>query len=795
MTDNPLPLPFQIPNDLLSNYQRAKALLQFKFRGRKTIPNALVFPVWIEGAQCFWYERQLTQGKEFRLVNAVTATNTLAFNHQYLARALAEAVGQPVDAANLPINNLNGQVTATIEMTVNPVTLQFTAFDKRWVFIDESASLREIDRTPINELISPDGQKVLFTRDHNLWLRDINTNQERALTVDGEEFYPYAIPGSVYGNDAFVTLLPPQAQWSPDSRRLLTVQLDQRQVKTVGAIDHVPLDGSLRPKTNERKLAFPGDPYVECYRLLSIDTETGHIQDANYGQIPTTYGGAGGYFENSLGWWNTDSKTAYFVDVDRYYKYARVIAFDTDTGATRILFEEPSTTRIDLTVGPFDQAHLIPMPETDELLWYSDRSGWGHYYLYNLTTGQLKNPVTSGEWLVRDVVHYDAKRRELFVTTSGRETATEIGAQRDPYYRDLIRISINTGKITTLISTDHECITQHSKDIAQWLNGYVGTSNGVSPCGNYAVVTRSRVDEVPETFLLDRDGHKLMVVERADTKALPANWLWPEPVKMTAADGKTAIYGVIYKPSFFSTEETYPVIDQSFIGYAFPIAAKGAFACSNALGAQYFEAAAVAELGFIVVQIDGRGSRYRGKAFHDSAYGWLNSASHIDDHVAGIKQLAQRFSWMDLNRVGICGLNMGGNGVLEGLLKHPDFYTVGTCGQLYDARIMNANQGDYDEGETPRANEKYYEELVENLRGKLLLMVGLKDYVPPAVTFRVVEALQRANKDFDLIVEPNWGYTSSVYQTRRAWDYLVQHLQGKQPPKEFDLAAPTTKDS
>lgn len=171
----------------------------------------------------------------------------------------------------------------------------------------------------------------------------------------------------------------------------------------------------------------------------------------------------------------------------------------------------------------------------------------------------------------------------------------------------------------------------------------------------------------------------------------------------------------------------------------------------------------------------------------DESYGWMNTVSHIDDHVAGIKQLAERFPYMDLERVGICGLNMGGNGVLEGLLKHPDFYKVGAAAQLYDSRIMGANWGDFNEGAEPNPDEKNPEELVNNLKGKMLLMVGLQDYVPAAVTFRLVEALQKANKDFDLVVDPNWGYSASPYQIRKAWDYLVTHLQGEQPPKEFKL--------
>ncbi|MDC0000212.1 S9 family peptidase [Porticoccaceae bacterium] len=781
MTDNQTLSTVRQTEEIQSRYERAKSLSRGMFD--PSVPNTLLFPVWIKESNTFWYERQLSDGKEFRLVNAETASNELAFNHEALAQALAEANAEQVAANNLPINHLNGQIISTIEMTLNPLTVNFTAFGKRWAFIDELGSLKEIEQFPNNALVSPDGKQVVFSRDYNLWIQDLVTREERALTADGQENYQYAIPGSVFGNDAFIPILGLQALWSQDSKRLFTVQLDQRQVETVGVVSHVPTDGSLRPQTTFRKLAFPEDKHIEEYCVLSIDVGTGHTQEAGYERVPVSYGGCGGFFENSFGWWSIDNTLAYFVDVDRYYKYVRVVEFNTDTGATKILFEETSATRVDLTMGACDQAHFLPLPETHELLWYSDRSGWAHYYLYDLQTGQLKNTVTFGEWLVRDFIHFDDKRRELFVTTSGRFKDHE----RDPYYRDLIRVNIDTGNITTLISGDYEHITASPKDIQQSLNGYVGTSCGVSPLGDYAVVTRSRADQMPSSYLLDRHGEKILDLEIPDKSKLPKNWQWPEPVKMTAADGKTDIYGVMYRPSDFSPKQSYPIIDQSFVAYPSPIAAKGSFANSISFGMAYYEALALAELGFIVVQIDGRGSRYRGKAFRDESYGWMNSISHIDDHVAGIQQLAERFSYMDLERVGICGLHMGGNGALEGLLKHPNFYKVGVAAQLYDARIMASNSGDLDEGAEPSPNQQHPEALIHHLKGKLLLMVGLQDYVPPAVTFRLVEALQRSNKDFDLVVEPNWGYSASTYQIRRAWDYLVQHLKGEQPPKEFEL--------
>ena len=255
---------------------------------------------------------------------------------------------------------------------------------------------------------------------------------------------------------------------------------------------------------------------------------------------------------------------------------------------------------------------------------------------------------------------------------------------------------------------------------------------------------------------------------------------------MTAADGKTDIYGVIYRPSNFSADQTYPVIDHSFIGHITNGVARSSFRTSAE--STYAAAASLAELGFIVVQIDGRGGIYRSKVFQDEIYGWKDSGCDIDDHVAGIQQLAARYPSMDLDRVGIAGL-VGGNGALRGLLHHPDFYKVGIVGEIFDFRVMRANAGDMYEGPVPNRQKQHIEELVDKLKGKLLIMIGLLDYVPPAASFRVVEALHRANKNFDLIVEPCGGYGATPYQLRRAWDYLVQNLQGNEPPENFRLGS------
>ena len=253
---------------------------------------------------------------------------------------------------------------------------------------------------------------------------------------------------------------------------------------------------------------------------------------------------------------------------------------------------------------------------------------------------------------------------------------------------------------------------------------------------------------------------------------------------MMAADGHTDIYGVMYRPSNFSSDKSYPLIDHSFIGHITSGVPRNSF--RTGIEFSYAQAASLAELGFIVVQIDGRGGYYRDKAFCDHSYGWKDSGCDMDDHVVGIKQLAERYPQIDLNRVGIAGL-VGGNGALLGLLHHSDFYKVGIAGEIFDFRVMRANAGDMYEGSAPNPNIKHIEELAHNLKGDLMILLGLLDYVPPAASLRIVEALHRANKDFDLIVEPCAGYGFTSYQLRRAWDFLVRHLQESEPPAGFQL--------
>lgn len=769
------------PDVLLDRYNRAASLYLAEApvagdNTKRLAFNTVLRPHWIGDSHLFWYEREFHQGREYRLVDADAASNVVAFDHAKLAAGLSECSDGPVDHTKLPIEQL--------EMTLSDgvlASLHFVAFGKIWDYTISSGALSEsaLAAIPDDRRLSPDGKLAVFCRDNNLWLEDRQQGIERALTDDGETDFIYGAHGSAWGIEH--GFLEPQAIFSPDSKRIFAVQRDTRQVKTLPVVEHVPLDGSIRPKLHQVKLAMSGDEHIETLRLVVIDLDTGKITPAHYPQIPTTRNGFG-FFMANLGWWHQDSCRAYFVDVDRDYKTARVVALNTDTGACEVLFEEHSNTHINLMLNQDDTPDYLPLPESNELIWWSERSGWGHYYLYDLEDGRLKRQLTSGSWVAQRIVRYIPERREILLRTSGRDP------QRDPYYYDLARVCLDNADLTTVIESDHHYTSATFN--GDMMYGYNNGRICAAPAsGDYAVVTRSRVDEPPVSLLLDRNGKTVMEVECADLSRLPDTWRWPEPVKLKAADGVTDIYGVVYCPSFYDPEQSYPVISHTFNQPELAIVPKGSFSNNPTAGRLYFGGACLAELGFIVVQIDGRGSPMRDKGFFDHSYARYDRASDLEDHIAGIKQLAQRYPAMDLNRVGAMPYS-GATGAVQGLFRYPEFFKVGVMWAFHDVRTMSASiQSDKYNGVAGPAPEfRDLESDASALEGKLLLILDMLDSVtPPCGAFRLVEALQKANKDFDMLALPCTGHALSHYSMRRAWDYLVRHLLDVEPPRGFYL--------
>ena len=513
-------------NSIEGAYRRSQNLMQGYFN-RNIVPNSTVYPVWIKGRDCFWYEREINLSKntgcvgkaipkwevEYRLVDAVNKTNKMAFDHNVLADSLVRCAGSTFEKSQLPIRN----VCVRLHATSNKVKeVEFNAFDDCWVFDPSSGELAKIPKmSGTRELLeSPDFRYAIFTKNYNLCLKDLATNEERFLTSDGEEDYCYSVEGNAWGVDMGKTL---QACWSPDSKKIFTIQRDCRQVLTAPIVEHVPSDGSFRPKVHHAKISMQGDKHVPSYRLLILDIENDLCQEVNYPNVSITRNSFG-FFSSNLGWWSNDSRHIFFIDLDRGYQRVSVIKCNVINGKTSLVFEENSDSHINLMVNADEYPTIEPLPETDELIWFSERGGWAHLYLYDLKTGSLKNTITSGQWVVRNILSVDKRRREVFLHTMGRS-----GKTRDPYYRDIVRVNIDSGEMTTIASSDDDyySISSHKLDLESsnaiaFSNHNVDCVRSVSHSGNFVVATRSRADSIPVSLLLDRDGQEILSLERGD---------------------------------------------------------------------------------------------------------------------------------------------------------------------------------------------------------------------------------------------------------------------------------------
>lgn len=758
-------------SNILERYQQAQALMQGMLSNRVVLNDA-VFPHWIEDSHHFWYKRETVDGKEYRLVNANTGNNTLAFDHKALANALALVSMETIDYLDLPVKD--------VSITLSPLQVRFQWNGSYWQYDDKTRLLHPFEAIADHLLYSPDNKKAVFFCEHNIWTHDLATNDKQALTDDATANCCYT--HGLLGADI-------EAIWSPNSRYLFTVKLDKQNVSSRPYIHYAPQDGSVQPQLSSANMAYPGDDQVEVYQLLVIDIDSGDIHAIDYPPIQVVNHGVGFFSDMHMGWWASDSERVFFVDMARGATTVRVVEFNIRTGNTRILLEESSHTFVKLQQTTVENPVFLPLTDSDELIWFSERTGWGHLYLYDLNTGKLAHSITQGEWLVRNILNYDSNQREILLQTAARNQ------QFSPYYRDICKVNIDSGVLTPLVPDCYDyCVYQdHSYNVVLRKMFTLTDSaevNGVSADGQFIVTTYSRVDTAPVSVLIDRERTTITTLETADVSGLPSDWHWPEPVQLKGADNQTDIYGVVFRPPGFTPERRYAVLDFSSGSRSLTFVPQGSFINGPCHDFSYFLGSALAALGFIVVSMEGRGTPNRDKAFQDFHYGDVASTSYFPDRIAGLRQLAAKYPYMDLDRVGITGCDNLANSVY-GLLNHPDFYSVAVVHCLLEPRFSFASWGEVYDGvpinHTAEPNTCYAENSVESLRGRLLLIQGMLDTMTASSTFRLVDALQKANKDFDMLCLPNEGHTICSYALRRNWDYLVKHLLQIDPPREFHL--------
>ncbi|MBT6169448.1 MAG: prolyl oligopeptidase family serine peptidase [Flavobacteriaceae bacterium] len=622
-----------------------------------------------------------------------------------------------------------------------------------------------------NEFLSPNGKLAAYIENYNLWVRNLSTNKKTQLTFDGKENYGYAT-----NNAGWTKSKGPVLKWSPKSDKIATFRQDARGVGEM----YLTTTNVGHPKLQAWKYALPGDDKIFEIERIIIDIKSNNIVRLNmkndFQRSTTTdhIAGRGGELLDTQ--WNKDGSKLAFISSSRDHKEAHLQIADSKTGNISSIFKENVETYYESGVRGENWEVLF---DSDEYIWYSEKDNWGHLYLYDLKTKKLKNRITEGEWLVRELMHIDTEKRELIFTAGGKENG-------NPYHVYLYKVNFD--------GTGLQCLTPEK-----------GTHKiNPSPDWNYFVTTYSTTSNPPVSILKNRNGEKITELSSSNSSELERNG-WQKPIEFSvkARDNKTDLFGIMYVPSFYNENDKYPVLN-----YIYPGPQSGSVGnYSFVVARRDFQA--LAELGFVVVSVDAMGTPGRSKSFHDAYYGNMGD-NGLPDNITTIEQLSKKYKAMDLSRVGIWGHSGGGFASTAALLRYPDFYDVAVSSSgNHDNRNYEADWGekwhglltplnlnssdgktDFDSTKTNydiQANQL----LVENLKGKLLIAHGmLDDNVPPSNTMVVVDALIKANKDFDLLLFPNkrHGYGDlSNYMMRRKWDFFVKHLKGLDPPKNFSF--------
>lgn len=726
------------------DYARAEAFLPWNLE--KLIQHERVVPEWIDNSH-FWYKDDTRRGDEYWQVDILQKKRFSAFDQVRLAASLSAAVGEEVNPYKLAISELQFEEEGK--------AISFEAKGKRWRLKLTDYTLEQRDTEKKN--VSPDGLWEALIKNHNLWIRSTKTGQEIALSRDGEANYAYGVPviNPFYmiqqGKEQVE--LDPGIKWSDDSKKILTYKIDKRDAETLSLVQTRPVKEG-RPKTFRYVYALAGDEKVPMAEAYVFHIESKKRVKLNFPADPVLYYGAPWYQ------WYKDSKRVVFMTPDRGYQRFRLFEADAYSGRMRTIIEEKTDNFLDYYAHEWYEVR-----QGEEYLWASERDGWNHLYRYDGKSGQMLNQVTRGEWRFRNVVHVDEKRDVIFLLGGGREP------ERDPYLRHLYRVNLDGSGFKLLTPEPHD------HDVY------------LSPDGDYIVDNYSRVDAPVKTVIRrSTDGEIIMDLQQADIQDLLAKkYIIPEPFKVKAADGVTDIYGTLYRPSNLDPGKRYPVIDNIYSGPHYVMARKTFY------DYHYSVAESLAEIGFIVMHVDGRGTSKRSKAFHQLAYKNLGAVG-LDDHEAAIRELAKRYSYIDIDRVGIFGFSAGGYDTVRAMFRKPDFYKVGVAASgnhdlRMDKAVWNEQWMGYPLG--PEYERDSNMNGVKNLKGKLLIAHGeLDENVNPMNTLQLADALIKANKNFDMLIMPGEGHVFSVtspYFQRIRWDYFVRHLMHAEPPKEYHI--------
>jgi dipeptidyl aminopeptidase/acylaminoacyl peptidase len=622
-------------------------------------------------------------------------------------------------------------------------------------------------RSPRRDVPSPDGKRTVFIRDWNLWVRDVATGKETALTTDGVKDYGYATDNAGWTHSDRPIVL-----WSPDSKKIATFQQDQRGVGEMYLVE----TKVGHPTLQAWKYPLPGDEKITMIERVIIDVDARRITrlkmppDQHRSTLCDDVACDDAWSDVQ---WSAEGSTLAFVSTARDHKREDLRVADAASGAIRDVLSEKAETFYESGNGKINWRYL---PASNEVIWFSERDNWGHLYLHDLATGREKRQITTGEGNVTQLLRVDEANRQIYFIGVGLEKG------RDPYFRHFYRVGMDGSGLTVLTPEDAD------HDIT------------LVPSGKSFVDVYSKPDVPPVALLRAMDGKEIATLEKADVSRLAeAGWKPPEPITVKARDGQTDLYGLMYKPTDFDPAKKYPIVNHIYPGPQ-----------TGSVGGRSFSAArgdaqALADLGFIVVEIDGMGTPWRSKKFHEAYYGNMGDNT-LPDQVAGMQELARRYPWIDIDRAGIYGHSGGGYATADAMFRYPDFFKVGISeAGNHDNRNYEDDWAEKWQGllhknanGTTNYDNQANQLIAKNLKGRLLLAHGTTDNnVPPDNTLLVVNELIKANKDFDLLMLPNrgHGFGNEPYMVRRRWDYFVRYLLGAEPPKEYEMHAPPERNT
>jgi dipeptidyl aminopeptidase/acylaminoacyl peptidase/uncharacterized protein (DUF885 family) len=719
--------------------------------GDPRVFKARISPHWFTQNNRFWYRNDLAgRAREFIVVDAQRGLRKPAFDHEALARGLSKAAGgEPVNADRLPFDD--------IEFVDDGKAVRFRAHEQTWKCdlgnyqcsrtsaggADAAASAArsqaastqgrrrptrrdDDDARPSGTSRSPDGKWTALVKDHNVFVRREGETGEIKLSEEGKA-------GLEYG----------RLEWSPDSKALVAFRIEPGDRKEVFLIQSSPPEGG-RARLRSRPYALPGDNFT-AYELNVFDVASIKPIKPKAERIDL--------YSPSLHWYKDGRHFAY-EKTDRGHQRFRLIEVDAHTGAARNIIDEKSQTFIwSAHREAFNFDTVTWLADDGEVIYVSERDGWRHLYLVDVKKGSIKNAITAGPYVVRGVDRVDHEKRQIWFRASGKN------AEQDPYFIHDYRVNFDGTGLVALTDANGSHSVQYSPD------------------RRFLIDTYSRVNQAPVHELRRaQDGKLVCKLEEADISALKAaGWQPPEVFVAKGRDGKTDIWGVIYRPRGYDPGKKYPVVEQIYAG------PQGSFVPKtfNPVGRFSF----LTDLGFFVVQMDGMGTANRSKAFHDVCWHDLKDAG-FPDRILWHQAVARKYPAYDITRVGIYGVSAGGQNATGAVLFHPEFYKVAAsaCG-CHDNRMDKASWNEqwmgYPVG--PWYGESSNIDNAHRLEGKLLLIVGEMDTnVPPESTMRLVDALIKAGKDFELVVVPNANHgMGGAYGQRRLRDFLVRHLKGR----------------